>query len=172
MLKTVVQGLCFGLSMLFGLSACAQEAKTLEELTKSLYKNTVPLLKAAELQVQLQAKQNWVLLDAREPEEYAVSHLPGALCLGYDKVDWKVLEGIDPQARIIVYCSVGYRSERIGEQLLAKGYKRVYNLYGGIFDWANQGYPLYQGDKTVQKVHPYNRSWGRWLDKSKHQYRP
>jgi hypothetical protein len=43
----------------------------------------------------------------------------------------------------------------------------VYNLYGSIFEWANRGYKVIdaQGQKT-QKVHTYNQSWSKWLDRS------
>tara|TARA_B100000768_G_C11171243_1_gene328804 strand:+ start:178 stop:360 length:183 start_codon:yes stop_codon:yes gene_type:complete len=40
---------------------------------------------------------------------------------------------------IIVYCTIGYRSEKISEELKLKGYKYVYNLYGGIIQWVNKG---------------------------------
>src|SRR5690606_42136192 len=50
---------------------------------------------------------------------------------------------IPKQSTIVVYCAVGNRAERIGEKLLKAGYKHVYNLYGGIFEWMNQGNPVY-----------------------------
>ena len=40
---------------------------------------------------------------------------------------------------IIVYCSIGVRSEDIGEKLKELGYTKILNLYGGIFDWKNKG---------------------------------
>jgi rhodanese-related sulfurtransferase len=107
---------------------------------------------------------DYTLLDAREWEEYKISHLPGARFIGYDDFSATSLKGIDTNTRIVVYCSVGYRSEKIAEKLEKLGYTHVYNLYGSIFEWANRGYPLFNiQDEPVKKVHTYNKKWSRWL---------
>ena len=80
-----------------------------------------------------------VYLDARESREYEVSHLTNARHVGYDNFDIESLKDIPKESKIIVYCSVGYRSEKVAEKLVAAGYEDVYNLYGGIFEWTNQG---------------------------------
>ena len=105
-----------------------------------------------------------VFLDAREIEEYEVSHLPAAKYIGYKNMDDAVLKQVPKDKRIVVYCSIGYRSEKIGEKLKKKGFTRVYNLYGSIFEWANEGYAL--DDKTGQptkRVHVYNKQWSKWM---------
>ena len=74
------------------------------------------------------------------------------------------LEDIPKESNMVVYCSIGYRSEKIGEKLLRLGYKNVYNLYGSIFEWANDKYPLVGSNgKTTNRVHCYNKSWGKWV---------
>ncbi len=105
------------------------------------------------------------LLDAREWDEYAVSHLPNARYVGYDDFSMDRLKDIDKDTEVVVYCSVGYRSERIGEQLEAAGYSNVRNLYGGIFEWSNAGFPLQSpsGDE-VKRLHAYGAVWGIWVD--------
>jgi len=65
-----------------------------------------------------------VFLDAREREEYTVSHLPGALFLGYDDMDTGVVDGIDKSRPVVVYCTVGYRSERAAKKLRKAGFTR------------------------------------------------
>ena len=67
---------------------------------------------------------------------------------------------------VILYCSVGYRSEKAGEKLLEKGYKNVLNLHGGIFEWKNSGYEVVdpKGEHT-DRVHTYNKEWSEYLDK-------
>jgi rhodanese-related sulfurtransferase len=106
------------------------------------------------------------LLDARAPQEFAISHLKGALPVGYENFALSSLDSLDRNKPVVVYCSVGYRSEKIAEKLNAAGFKEVYNLYGGIFEWLNQGQPIYnpQGQPTL-KVHGYSRSWGFWLNR-------
>jgi len=107
---------------------------------------------------------NYLVLDTREFEEYAISHIPGAAFFGYNSPKWESLESISKDQKIVVYCSVGYRSEKIGEKLIRKGFQNVSNLYGSIFEWANQGYPIEdpRGRRT-NEVHTYNKKWSKWL---------
>ena len=105
-----------------------------------------------------------VFLDAREIDEYEVSHLPGAKYIGYKNLNDAVLKQVPKDKRIVVYCSIGYRSEKIGEKLKKKGYTRVYNLYGSIFEWANEGYALEdKSGQPTKRVHVYNKQWSKWM---------
>ena len=69
----------------------------------------------------IQIKDDVILLDARETKEYEVSHIPGARYVGFDDFDDSVLSDIDKDNRIVVYCSIGFRSEKIGEKLKKLG---------------------------------------------------
>ena len=112
-----------------------------------------------------------LFLDARERKEYEVSHIRGARWVGYDDFKMNRLQGIDSTKKIIVYCSVGYRSEKVGEQLEEAGFRNVSNLYGGIFEWVNQGNEVVNTvDSTTQKVHAYDHLWGIWLTNGKKIY--
>ncbi|MGB0862424.1 MAG: rhodanese-like domain-containing protein [Saprospiraceae bacterium] len=107
-----------------------------------------------------------VFLDSREKSEYNISHIKDAQWVGYDDFDIKRLKTISKDSKIIIYCSVGYRSEKITSKLNKLGYKNVSNLYGGIFEWVNQGNKVYSNDGEVTlKVHTYNKRWGRWLNR-------
>ncbi|MEM8908479.1 MAG: rhodanese-like domain-containing protein, partial [Bacteroidota bacterium] len=96
---------------------------------------TVDLIGAEALQ---QQQDSMYIFDTRAKEEYAVSHIPGAQYLGYDDFDVKRLGDLPKDAPIVVYCSIGYRSEKIGERLQDLGYTNVHNLYGSLFDWVNR----------------------------------
>jgi rhodanese-related sulfurtransferase len=109
------------------------------------------------------ATKDAVYLDAREQEEYAVSHLAGARWVGYDDFNLSRLRGIAKDAPIVVYCSVGYRSGKITEQLRDAGFSNARNLYGGIFEWVNTGNPVVDATGPTQRVHAYDTKWGRWL---------
>ena len=152
------------LTLLFLMScitACGQ--KTFDEKMQSLYKNTVPLIKAEELKSRM---ENVVILDTRAPEEYNVSHIAGSRMVDYDAFKVSQVKDIPKNAEVIVYCSVGYRSERVGEKLRKAGYKDVKNLYGGIFDWKNQGFEIVNpNNQPTDSVHTYNKAWGEWLYK-------
>ena len=84
--------------------------------------------------------------------------------MGYDDFDLARLVGIDTHTPVAVYCSVGYRSERIAERLLQEGYTHVVNVYGGIFQWVNTRQPVVtiNGAET-ERIHAYSKSWGVWL---------
>lgn len=107
----------------------------------------------------------YILLDAREYEEYEVSHIPNARHIGYDKIKWNVLSQIDKGQNIIVYCSVGYRSEKVTEKLEKRGFENVSNLYGSIFEWANCNLPLEDiNGNSTDTIHTYNKKWSQWVD--------
>lgn len=147
--------------MIFSISSCGQ--KTFDEKMNDLYKHTVPLIQSNQLKNQL---SDVVLLDTRSEAEYQISHLPNAKMIIYDEFDISQIKDVPKDAPIVVYCSVGYRSERIGEKLKDAGYANVNNLYGGIFDWKNQGYEVVGSNNLpTDSVHTYNKSWSKWLYK-------
>jgi|SRR5690606_5531750 len=123
---------------------------------------TVPVISVEHLH---QSAPDYLILDAREKEEYEVSRIPGALWVGYDDFELSRVQAIADGRPIAVYCSIGYRSEKVGELLKASGFESVYNVYGSIFEWANRGFQLEDArGEPVKRVHTYNRSWGRWVD--------
>lgn len=104
-----------------------------------------------------------LLLDVRTRAEFDVSHIAGARHVEPNSAAWVIAE---PKERAIVtYCSVGYRSGAFAKKLMDAGYTRVVNLEGSIFRWANEGRPVQRGAARVDKVHPYNRTWGLLLKK-------
>lgn len=105
-----------------------------------------------------------ILLDTRSREEYQVSHIPGARFVGYETFNPETLHGVPADAKIVLYCSVGYRSERIGERLQELGYRNVSNLYGSIFEWVNRGYEVVDAEgRPVETVHTYDEDWSQWV---------
>ncbi|MDQ6763829.1 MAG: rhodanese-like domain-containing protein [Bacteroidota bacterium] len=111
-------------------------------------------------------KNSVFFLDAREKKEYDVSHIKNAVYVGYDDFNFSRLSNIPKGDEIIVYCSIGKRSENITKKLVEAGYGNVSNLYGGIFEWVNRGYGVVDlNNKATDTVHAYGRFWGRWLDK-------
>jgi len=108
-----------------------------------------------------------LLLDARSSEEYAVSHLRGALSSPDESSALAALSGAQPEREIVVYCSVGMRSSALAEHLAARGFTHAKNLEGGIFAWANAGLPTYRGEgrveERVSEVHPFDARWGSLL---------
>ena len=132
-------------------------------LLKTLYHNTVPRLTVARLAQELAVPPVPLLLDVRTPAEFRVSHLAGAQFVNADSIATVQLPGIDRQQPVVVYCSVGVRSERLGERLLALGFRNVRNLQGGIFEWVNEGHPVVNAAGPTADIHPFSTFWGLWL---------
>ena len=105
-----------------------------------------------------------LFLDVRKKEEFLVSHIKSAKRMNLDGSNINELKNVDKNKLIIVYCSVGARSQTFGEMLKKKGFTNVKNLYGGLFYWANQKYPLVDlKENKTERIHGYNAEWGKWV---------
>ncbi|WP_405412690.1 rhodanese-like domain-containing protein [Maribacter sp. Asnod1-A12] len=128
----------------------------------TLNKETIPYVYVDDLQL----NDSIVLLDTRKKEEFQVSHLKNAMWVGYKKFDEeKVTNTItDKTQPIVVYCSIGVRSENIGEKLKDLGYTNILNLHGGIFEWKNKGNQVFnQKEAITDSVHTFNKHWSKLL---------
>lgn len=102
-----------------------------------------------------------VVLDARTDPEFQLSHLRGALPIDPYRPSLRSLQSFPKDTPVVVYSSVGYRSCRVADWLAKAGYTEVRNLAGSLFQWANEGRPLFKdGDRPTAIVHPYDRKWG------------
>lgn len=115
-----------------------------------------------------EAPESILLIDARAPEEFAMSHLPHAVnCQNATKAKGHFdKSNVSPEAIMVVYDSIGFRSAELAAAMKEDGVGAVVYLAGGIFQWANEGRPLVDADGTsTTKVHPYNKLWGRLLER-------
>ena len=119
-----------------------------------------------------------LLLDIREPEEYAVSRLPGAVRVDPNASAATLIHMGDVTGKkIIVYCSVGRRSSIFAEReqtaLMKMGVTSVSNLEHGIFGWHNERRELMDANGETDAVHPYNGIWKRYVKRDeKARYTP
>lgn len=110
-------------------------------------------------------KSNFFILDTRTTEEYKVSHIENAHFMNYDRPDYTMLDHIPFDTPIVIYCSVGYRSEKLGEPLQKLGFTQVFNLYGGIFEWVNEGHQVINPvGRPTDTLHTYNKRWSKYVD--------
>ena len=92
---------------------------------------------AEELLEMLATDAEVVLLDVREPDEYAAGHIPGSILIPLGDLDRSErLKEIDPSQKIVVICRSGNRSEFGQQMLMDMGFTDVYNLTGGIQRWT------------------------------------
>ena len=96
----------------------------------------VPQIRPAELKALLDAGEAVYLLDVRQPDEFAICQLPGAVLVPLGELASR-LDDVDPPAgaRVVVYCHHGVRSQT-GVKLLARKGIAAQNLAGGIDAWS------------------------------------
>ncbi|RRO12154.1 rhodanese-like domain-containing protein [Flavobacteriaceae bacterium 14752] len=148
---------------LFSLTGIAQNS--IDEAIQKYNSGSVDYIEVETLKTKLDAGEDIVLLDTRAKAEFDVSHLKNAIWIGYDNFKKENVKQLDKNTEIVVYCSIGVRSEQIGERLKNMGFKNIQNLYGGIFDWVNRGYPIYKNSKQTKNVHAYDKFWGKFLER-------
>ena len=102
---------------------------------------------------QLATQDDGVLIDVREPAEYAQGHLPGAINLPRGVLEFQIhahpamacttSEALAVADReLVLYCRTGGRSALAADSLQALGFTRVRSLAGGLTAWRNAGHPL------------------------------
>ena len=100
-------------------------------------------------------KPNRLVLDVRSADEYALSHMEGAVRFATWDADQSPKD-----TPITLYCSVGYRSAEAAQQLAQLGFTNVQNLEGSLFEWANLNLPMVNDQGSTSLVHPYDAKWG------------
>lgn len=146
-------------------STLSYSQNTISEVLKKYNTNSVKYITVDEFKTK---KDSVIVLDAREIGEFNVSHIENSIFVGYDNFKEKEFAklNISKESEIVVYCSIGVRSEQIGEKLIKLGYKNVQNLYGGIFEWKNNDNSVIDNDNQItEKVHAFSKEWGIYLKK-------
>lgn len=146
------------------------ESKAYDLMLEGLLENDVPEVDVEQAFKLLKSKKV-VFIDTREKHEYDVSHIKGAIWVGYSDFKIDRLTAVDKNSKIITYCSVGLRSENIALKLIENGYTNVSNLYGSIFEWVNQKKEIVNSEgKPTKEIHPYSVKWGKWLTEGQKAY--
>ncbi|HEX7288528.1 MAG TPA: molybdopterin-synthase adenylyltransferase MoeB [Candidatus Angelobacter sp.] len=103
---------------------------------KPVSQSGVPEITVEELKRRLDAKEDFVLVDVREPHEYQICNLNGQL-IPLGELPRRVSE-LDPAKEMVVHCRSGQRSARAVAFLRQAGFAKVSNLAGGILAWADR----------------------------------
>jgi molybdopterin/thiamine biosynthesis adenylyltransferase/rhodanese-related sulfurtransferase len=97
----------------------------------------IPQISVEELKRRLDAKEDVLVLDVREPHEYQIVNL-GAKLIPLGEVAIRSVELGDKDREIVVHCKSGARSQKAALALKAAGFTHVENLTGGILAWADR----------------------------------
>lgn len=146
----------------------AQNPEGFDKMAKNMAGKKELIITMAEVQKLQKNGDKVIFLDSREEKEFQISHIASAIWVGYDKINWTKIDALDKNATIVIYCSVGYRSGKLAEQLKKKGFTHVKNLYGGLFNWANNDGEIVnsKGVKTTE-IHGYNKTWSKYVNTDK-----
>jgi len=86
---------------------------------------------------------NQVVVDVRTPDEYSEGHIEGAVNVNYfDSNFSEQISKFEKTKPIFVYCRSGKRSTSAASKLIELGYNQVYNLEGGILNWASNNFQI------------------------------
>ncbi len=121
---------------------CTREERTNEShTTKTMQEVEVTTLKG------WMERGEAILIDVREPPEYASEHIPGARLLPLSTFDPARVPQEDGK-KVVLHCVMGMRSAQAGQKLLDAGYPTVYNFRGGIQAWKEAGYTTAHDQRT------------------------
>ncbi len=146
------------------------KSKSYDVMLQKLLKHSVEEISVKDL---ANSKQEYIYLDSRDEKEFATSHLKNARFVGFSKDSFNedAVKDLPEDTPIVVYCSVGFRSEKTTEQLRSLGFSNVKNLYGGLFEWSNNELPMVDNNNNrTTKIHAYNKKWGAWINKGEKVY--
>ncbi len=89
------------------------------------------------------AEAGVITLDVRTPGEFAEGHLEGARLIDFQSDNFEnEIATLDKNATYAVYCRSGNRSGQAVKVMQDAGFMNVFNMNGGVIDWANAGLPL------------------------------
>jgi rhodanese-related sulfurtransferase len=80
--------------------------------------------------------KDFVLLDVREPWEYATAHIEGSVLIPMGEIPARAFQELDPEAHIVTLCHHGVRSMNVAVWLRNQGFERAQSLQGGIDAWS------------------------------------
>ena len=80
-----------------------------------------------------------VYLDVREPNEWNLGRIPGAVFLPRGQIESKIEELTPRESRVIIYCARGNRSALAADTMQQMGYENVASMSGGFQQWAMEG---------------------------------
>ncbi|AST93194.1 hypothetical protein BC6307_18970 [Sutcliffiella cohnii] len=106
-----------------------RKATTAEEKAEASYPHTVT-------NEELEAKlgEEIVVVDVREPAEYAFGHIPGAISVPLGELD-QLVSNLNKEATTYVVCRTGTRSDLAAQKLTEKGFQQVFNVIPGMSKW-------------------------------------
>lgn len=151
----------FSLVVLISLSFFSSAQLTTAEQVQQMYLkykkkfSDVPEMQITHYKKLKKTSQPYVFIDVREPKEILTSKIKGTIT----KKQFEASQQNFKKHKIIVYCTIGYRSGKYARELKSKGFD-AYNLEGSLLGWVHSGNPVVGPDgKATKTVHVYGKTW-------------
>ena len=125
----------FVLLLIVNLSLAAQVADSLKYISLEPYDFHLQYLKT----------DSSILIDVREPFEFRGNRIKGAVNYPASGNLEKVADTLNKETPLFIYCTSGFRSSNAAVNLYDKGFRKLYNLEGGIVAWRKEGMPVVKG---------------------------
>ena len=137
----LVLGLAFGLLVSGCASTAPQKDMTAKDLVNEAKQNICEITVAEAKDIL--DNGGFVFIDCREPKEYKMGHVPGAINVPRGLMEFQIEKTVpDKNQNIVVYCKSGGRGCLATCTLCRMGYKNVKNIDGGWLAWEKAGYPI------------------------------
>lgn len=124
------------------LSACGKSPSERGSTQTTQATGSIEQVDAAQFK-KLTESPNALVLDVRTAAEVAEGHLPNAVNIDIYGSDFMAkVQELPKDREILVYCTVGARSQQAADILSKQGFAKVYNLDGGIVAWQRNGFEV------------------------------
>ena len=173
---TSVRYVIFILMLLSDTAAAQDRLSRIEASFEGGQIEQVSFREIAQMLLMTDSDSQLLLFDVREPEEFEVGHLPGAIWLSPDADVSLFIEQYSSQLAehtVVFYCSTGRRSSALALDVKTALQEQnstlpaPANMKGGIFRWHNAALPLVNASGSTTKIHPFNWTWRLSLERSK-----
>ncbi|MFS1511275.1 sulfurtransferase TusA family protein [Chengkuizengella sp. SCS-71B] len=95
------------------------------------------LIENDQLAKRLESNEQAVILDVREPSEFAFNHIPGSISIPFGELEQRI-NNLNKEAEMYVICRTGNRSDLAAQKLSQLGFKKVFNVVPGMSEWKGK----------------------------------
>lgn len=119
------------------------DGKTFRQILKEA-KSQITEITVEQVKKDMDADKEFVILDVRDPDEYAAGHLPKAVNISRGKLEF-MIGRLYPKkdTEMVLYCRTGARSALCTKTLMDMGYTNVKNFNGAFKAWGESGHSIY-----------------------------
>lgn len=103
-------------------------------VTPQSMQHVAPVIAPVALKALIATSAKFVLVDVRQPDEFAAGHIDGAVAMPLDTIQ-TAYKSLPKGVKLVVYCRAGHRSAKAVSFLVSHGYENAVSLDGGITAW-------------------------------------